>query len=109
MSNDVSVIALPYFQIVAQGCKTKSEFATQTDYINQLTWTVSGTALPLSYSIYRDAELTDLAGVVNASEPFVFLDHNRNKNVTYTYYIAGTNAYGMTLPPVEVVVTQKCP
>lgn len=107
-SNTVSVIALPSFRIVAKGCKTKNEFLTQTDLINKLTWTVSGTALPVYYSIYRNAALTDLAGTVQAAEPFVFLDHNREPKVTYAYYIIGTNAFGMTSDPVKVTVSQNC-
>ncbi len=107
-SNAVTVISLPWFQITAQGCQTKNKFLSQTDLVNKLTWTVSGTELPVTYSIYRDAALTDLAGSVNASGPLEFLDHHRKSNVTYTYYIVGTNDLGMTLSPVEVVVSQKC-
>lgn len=103
-SNTVSVIALPWFQISAAGQKIKNKFLSQIDLVNKLTWTASGSAVPLSYSIYRNAELTDLAATIQATEPFVFLDHNRKLNVTYTYYITGTNAFGMTLEPTEVVV-----
>jgi YVTN family beta-propeller protein len=107
-SNTVNVIALPSFQITAQGCMTKNLFFTQEDLINQLTWTVSGTSLPVSYSIYRDAGLTDLAGTVPATQPLIFLDHNRMPGVIYTYYIVGTNSAGTTSNPVVVTVTQPC-
>ncbi|HSW85885.1 MAG TPA: YncE family protein [Rhabdochlamydiaceae bacterium] len=107
-SNTVSVIPLQTFRIVAQGCKTKTKFATQIDLINELTWTVSGVSLPVIYSIYRDNALTDLAGTVRASQPLAFLDHNRHPNVIYTYYIVGTNASGITSNPVEITVSQKC-
>lgn len=107
-SNSVSVIALQSFQISAQGCKIQNRYLTHIDLVNKLTWTVSGTSLPVSYSIYRDAGLTDLAGTVLATEPFIFFDHNRQQNVTYTYYIVGTNAVGTTSNPVAVTVTQSC-
>lgn len=107
-SNTVNVIALQSFQISARGCKLQNRFLTQLDLVNKITWTVTGTSLPVSYSIYRDANLTDLAGTVLASEPFVFYDHNRNPNVTYTYYIVGTNRVGTTSDPVAVTITRNC-
>jgi len=107
-SNTVNVIALQSFQIVAQGCQIQNRYLTQMDLINKLTWTVSGTALPVSYSIYRDAGLTDLAGTVLASQSLQFFDHNRTPGVIYTYYIVGTNSVGTTSYPVAVTVTQNC-
>ena len=107
-SNTVNVIALQTFQIVAQGCKIRNTFLTESEIVNKITWTVSGGMLPISYSIYRDAQLTDLAGIVAATEPFVFLDGKRNPNTTYTYYIVGTNAVGTTSVPVAVPVTSYC-
>ncbi len=108
ISNTVNVIALQSFQIVAQGCLIQNRYLTQTDFVNKLTWTTSGTSLPVNYAIYRDAGLTDLAGTVSSTEPFTFFDHNRIPNVTYTYYIVGTNAVGTTSDPVAVTVTQNC-
>lgn len=108
ISNTVNVIALPSFQIQAQGCKLYNRYLTFLDIVNNITWTVSGTSLPVSYSIYRDAELTQLAATILATEPFVFYDHARDPNVVYTYYIVGTNAAGTTSVPVAVTVTQNC-
>ena len=107
-SNNVDVIALPAAEIVVQGCKIANRYLTQIDYVNKLTWTVSGASLPESYSIYRDAALTNLAGTVAATDPLVFLDHNRNPNVSYTYYIVGNYSEGITTVPVAVSVTQNC-
>ncbi len=107
-SNVVNVIALQTFEITGEGCKTCNRFLTQTDLINKLTWSVSGTSVPVSYFIYRDEALTDLVAIIPASEPFEFLDHNRRPNVTYTYYIVGTNDVGTTSDPVAITVTQNC-
>jgi YVTN family beta-propeller protein len=106
-SDTVNVIALPAAQIVAQGCKIYNRYLTQIDLVNKITWTASGSSAPVSYSIYRDAALTDLAGTV-AAEPFIFLDHNRSQNVTYTYYIVGNYGDGTTTVSVAVAVTQNC-
>lgn len=108
ISNTVNVIALQSFQITAQGCQLTDIFLTQEDIINQLTWSATGTSLPVSYSIYRDAELTDLIAVIPATQPLIYLDHNRSPNVVYTYYIVGVNSVGTTSAPVVVTVTQDC-
>ncbi|HRN78288.1 MAG TPA: YncE family protein [Candidatus Dependentiae bacterium] len=107
-SNSVSVIALPTFEITAQGCRTQNIFLTQRDLINRLTWSTTGTSLPVSYSIYRDAELTDLVAIIPANRPLQFLDHNRLPNVIYTYYLVGINAAGTTSDPIAITVTQNC-
>ncbi len=107
-SNNVTVIALESAQVAAQGCTTKNQYLTQTDYINKVSWKASGTTLPASYSIYRDAGLTDLAGTVSATGPLLFLDHNRRPGITYTYYIVGSYCDGSTSIPVAVAVTQNC-
>jgi YVTN family beta-propeller protein len=103
-SNTVSVIALQSFYIVAQGSQMQNVFLTQRDIINRLTWSVSGPSLPISYSLYRDAALTDLVALIPATEPLEFLDHNREPNKTYTYYLIGTNNVGTTSVPVVVTV-----
>lgn len=107
-SNTVNVIALPSFNIVGQGCKILNVSLTQVDLINRLTWSVGGTSLPVSYSIYRDAGLTDLVAIVPATGPLQFLDRNRAPNVVYTYYLLGTNATGTTSNPITITVTQNC-
>jgi hypothetical protein len=107
-SNTVSVIALQSFQLAGQGCKTQNIFLTQRDLINRLTWSVSGTSLPVSYSLYRDVALTDLVAIVPAAETLEFLDHNRVRNVEYTYYLIGTNAVGTTSAPIVITVTDNC-
>lgn len=107
-SNTVNGIALPTFQITGQGCKTQNIFLNQTDLINNLTWSATGTSLPVSYTIYRDAGLTDLVATIPATQPLQFSDHNRAPNVTYTYYLVGTNGAGTTSLPIAITVTQNC-
>ncbi len=107
-SNVVNVIALPTFQITAQGCKMQNRYLTQIDNVNKISWSATGFSLPVYYSIYRDADLTQLAGTVLASQPFVFYDHNTNPNTTYTYYVVGTNIAGTSSAPVAVTVSQNC-
>lgn len=104
ISNTVSVIALQSFNIKLRGSKIRNRFLNQIDLINKISWTASGTSLPVSYAIYRDAELTNLAGVVPASGPHVFLDHNRRPNTAYTYYVVGTNKVGTTSNPVSITI-----
>ena len=105
-SNSINVIALQSFEIVAQGVQLQNRYLTKTELVNQLTWTVSGASLPVTYSVYRDAGLTNLAGTVLATEPFIFLDYNRQPNTSYTYYLVGTNQVGTTSQPVIITVPQ---
>lgn len=91
------------------GCKTQNIFLTQVDLINRLTWTPPLTGnVPISYAIYRDAALTDLAGTVPANGPLLFLDHNRSPNVLYTYYIVSIDQYNNVSGPQSVTVAQNC-
>jgi len=107
-SNTVNGIALPTFEIMGQGCKTQNVFLNQTDLINNLTWSATGTSLPVSYTIYRDAGLTDVVATIPAMQPLQFSDHNRTPGVIYTYYLTGTNAAGTTSLPITITVTQNC-
>lgn len=107
VSNTVNVIGLPTFEIQAQGVQIQNRFLTRLELVNQLTWTVSGSSLPVSYAIYRDAALTDQIGSVFAGQTFAFYDHNRAANRVYTYYITGTNEAGITSAPVEVVIGEQ--
>lgn len=90
------------------GCKTKNVFLLQTDYINNITWTAPTSGSPAAYAIYRDSALTQLAAIVPASGPLQYYDHDRNPNVTYTYYIVSVDASGGQSAPASVTVTQNC-
>jgi hypothetical protein len=61
-----------------------------------VTWSPpTGGITPVAYNIYRNAGLTDLAATVSANDvPLIFEDHNRRKNVIYTYYIVSIDKLG---------------
>ena len=76
------------------GCQVINKYLNFDDIVNVLTW------LPpqedhthiVRYEIYRNPELTDLAGVVGNECPYRFEDGNRKKKRTYEYYIVSVNA-----------------
>jgi DNA-binding beta-propeller fold protein YncE len=90
------------------GCKTRNVFLFQTDYINNITWTAPTVGTPVSYNIYRDAALTQLAANVPASGTLQYYDHGRQPNVVYSYYITSVDANGNESIATSVTVTQNC-
>ena len=108
ISNTVNVIALPSFAISGQGCKLEDTFLFQQDLINQLTWSVTGPSLPVSYQIYRDAQLTNLIASISPTGPLQYFDHNQMPNATGIYYLVGTNSVGTSSNPIQITVTQDC-
>jgi len=90
------------------GCKTRNRFLLQIDNINHLTWSAPSGNIPASYAIYRDAALTQLVAMVPATGALQYDDHNRNPNVTYTYYIVSADAYGTISAAAVTTVTQNC-
>lgn len=109
-NNTVSIIGLapndpviyPPNTIAAQ--KTENSFLMQTDIINAISWTApaSGTT-PANYKIYRDAALTQLIATVPATT-LQYLDHNRQPNTSYTYYIVSVDAQGNVSSPISTTV-----
>jgi hypothetical protein len=86
----------------------KNRFATQTDLVNILSWQApSSGEVPVLYKIYRDPQLTQLAGTVSGNKSFrrefTFEDHNRKKGRPYSYYIVSVDALGNVSSPAEVV------
>lgn len=106
IDNSVSVIALPFYEIIACARAKQNRFLFQKDLINKITWSVCGPSKPAYYQIFRDAELTDLVATISGAGPLKFLDHNRKPHTTYTYYLVGINAGGTMSAPVELCVTQ---
>lgn len=92
-----------------EGSSQANVFFTQTDYINVITWTApeSGTAA-VAYNVYRDEDLTNLAGTVSATtEPLQFLDTNRFVGVTYNYYVTSLDADGNESAAINTSVTTQ--
>jgi WD40 repeat protein len=74
--------------------RTSNVFLLQTDLINLITWSAPTSGTPVAYNIYRDATLIDLIAIVPATSPLQFYDHNRQPNVSYTYYITAVDSNG---------------
>jgi len=87
-------------------CKT-NEFIFQTELYNLITWSAPQGFLPIQYLIFRDAAHTNLLGSVN-NNTFKFIDHNRKKNRTYTYYVVAVTSSGSLIPIGNVTVTSNC-
>lgn len=88
------------------GYQKRCKYPTQVDIINVIMWQPSLSSNPVTYEIFRDS-LTHLIAVVPGSGPFQYFDHNRHKNVTYTYYIVAVTASGIKSTPIVVTITPK--
>jgi YVTN family beta-propeller protein len=73
--------------VVVTGLQKKNIFLTEKELYNVITWESVDSIQPVLYLIYRNAGLTDLAGNVSSNKPLIFIDHNRQKNKKYSYYI----------------------
>jgi hypothetical protein len=85
-----------------EGTQIANRFLTQTDFVNILTWKkpTQGNP-PVFYKIFRNAALTELAGVVSCYHTLEFVDHNRKPGKTYTYWIVSLDGFGnISLPAV---------
>jgi YVTN family beta-propeller protein len=110
-NNTVDVI---YTGIIAaplnfSACKTRNQFLTQIDFINQLTWSapVIGNP-PAAYQIYRDATLQMLVATVSATGPLRYNDHNRPPASNDTYYIVSVDAAGNRSSAVSTNAMTLC-
>ena len=91
------------------GCKTQNTFLLQTDFINHITWTAPASGLtPVKYKLYRDAALMQPLATIPATGPLEYYDHDRNPNLTYSYYIVSIDASGSRSTPISITVTQNC-
>lgn len=106
LSQLLSIDPLPPTDV--EGFQTACKYASQTDLMNVITWAPPAAGVPpVAYQIYRDAALTVLAGTVPATGELVFYDHNRRKNVAYTYYIVSVGPTGEISVPVVITITPK--
>jgi hypothetical protein len=91
-----------------RGRQRKDDSATQTDFVNILTWEApTAGAAPVSYRIYRDRTLTKLIEVVRANKKLRFEDHDRKKGKTYSYFIVSVDQAHRRSAPASITVTPK--
>jgi len=86
------------------GKTIENKFATQTDIIHCLKWKPSPDQSVFKYELFRNGRLI---AVIPASGPFVYLDHNRRKNVPDTYTLIAVSANGLQSLPVTTVVPRS--
>ncbi len=93
----------------ATGCKLENIFLSQISISDKLTWRApaSGTP-PVSYRIYRDAQLTDLVATVPANGPLQYVVPGSGTIGIRTYYIVSVDASDNQSAPVAVTVAQNC-
>jgi hypothetical protein len=85
-----------------KGAQQVNRFFSQSDYMNVLTWNAPSLGdNPVSYSIYRNASLTDLAGV---TQQLQFVDHDRKPGIQYSYYVVSVGAQGNMSAPAMIIV-----
>ena len=89
-----------------KGIQKANRFATQTEFINILSWQAPSSGRPpIAYRIYRDRSLTELVAVISANEKLQFKDHNRKKGKTYTYFIVSVDQSGSISTPASIKVS----
>lgn len=100
----ISPLNVPFPPQNLRAKRAKNEFLTQTEIVNILKWdaAVEG-PIPVAYKIYRNASLTHLAGVVPANK-LTFVDHNRKKGKTYTYYVVAVDEAGNQSTAIKITV-----
>lgn len=82
-----------------QGVQKKNDFGLEYEFYNRLTWTSSPSNVA-GYFIYRDGEKI---ATLSATTLF-YEDHNRKKDVSYTYGITAFNSVGSESTQVNIVV-----
>lgn len=115
-SNDSNAYASFYFTPASVlpptdvvGCKSQNIFLSQTEYANVITWSPPTSGMPpVSYKIYRDANLTNLVATIPANKPLEFVEHNVQPKVSYTYYLVSVSADDQTSAAVSVTVNHYC-
>lgn len=85
------------------GFQVKNKYLNETDLVNILKWQapLSGSR-PVAYRIFRNSS-KKLIGTVGGLD---FKDPNREKGVTYTYFVVSVDAFGNESTPVQVTVPQ---
>jgi len=111
LASDLEAVESPLPPVHLKGFQQANKFATQTDYVNVLTWDPpSGGSSIVKYRIYRisqDRLLNKLIGEVSSEATLRFKDHNRTKGKTYTYSIVSEDELGAISAPTIVKIKGK--
>jgi len=87
------------------GVQKKNTFLTQTELFNVITWKAPKKGpTPVSYKIFRNAQLTDFVAQISAKESLSFTDHNRKKHTSYTYYIVSIDEGDQISEPAVITI-----
>lgn len=83
----------PSLPSVITGLADQNRSLLQIELFNVIRWTAPGGMAwtPALYLLYRNPGLTDLAGSVPAAGPLEFIDHNRQRETLYAYYLVAVD------------------
>lgn len=103
-SSELPSSVLPFLPVHVRGHQVATEFASQTDLINIITWEEEPVGPPPSaFHVYRDRELKKLAAIISPNRKLKFKDHNRKSHHTYTYFITAIDQLGLESPPIGII------
>lgn len=88
------------------GEQFKDRFLLQETLVNKIIWS-RGCApeVPIiEYRVYRDKALTKRVATVRAGQKLIFVDENRKRGVTYTYYVVAIDANHNQSSPASIRV-----
>lgn len=98
-------LPFPRSPVHLRGKQVENRFATQTDFVNIITWKApSSGETPAAYEIYRNSDLTELIATIPGKDRLRFKDHNRKKNHVYTYFIVSVDEFGNQSPSASVTI-----
>lgn len=84
-----------------EGSVCEDKFATQFDRVHELTWAPAIDGSVISYNIRRNEVLI---GNVLATDPLIFRDHNRNKNISDLYSVTSLTSAGFESEPITIIL-----
>jgi YVTN family beta-propeller protein len=106
-TQSLSIAILPPPPIDFSGCQVTDQFLNTKEYINVLTWKSPTVGGIVSYRIYRNAQLTDLAAVISANQPLIFEDCSSKQNIPAIYYIVSVASSGAS-SAISTIVNRTC-
>ncbi|OJU80067.1 MAG: hypothetical protein BGO10_01025 [Chlamydia sp. 32-24] len=87
-----------------QGFQGRNRFASQYEYFNQVRFTPPNLGnRPILYKVYRNS-MTHLIKEILASNSLEFIDNNRRRGETTTYYITSVDSNGNESLPSSITI-----